>query len=385
MKKTVLRILSYLLVAALAATAAFGISAMNAPEGGKLQELENLIEARFIGDSDPTKMEDAAAAAMVGALGDRWSYYIPAADYAAYQEQMNNSYVGVGITITALDNGNGLRIIQVQQNGPAAEAGIRAEDVLIAVDGVSIAGKTMSEVRNLISGSEGARVRLTVLRDGEQLELTVEHRSIQTVVASGQMLEDGIGLIKIANFDARCADETIAAIQELVGQGASALIFDVRFNPGGYKQELVRVLDYLLPEGELFRSEDYAGRQNIDYSDADCLELPMVVLVNGESYSAAEFFAAALREYEVAQVVGQQTCGKGFFQSTFRLQDGSAVGLSIGKYYTPKGVSLADVGITPDQVVEVSAEQMIQISAGLLKAEDDPQIQAALLALKGAK
>ena len=166
-------------------------------------------------------------------------------------------------------------------------------------------------------------------------------------------------------------------------QGAWGLIFDVRNNPGGYKHELVEVLDYLLPEGPLFRSEDYLGNVTVDESDADCLVMPMAVLVNGDSYSAAEFFAAAMGEYEAAVIVGQQTTGKGYFQQTFRLKDGSAVGLSVGKYSTPNGVNLAGVGITPDRVVDVDEETAFEIYAGLMDPNADPQIKAAIEAMKG--
>ena len=195
--------------------------------------------------------------------------------------------------------------------------------------------------------------------------------------------EDQIGLVTIYNFDTRCEQETIAAIEELLKQDAKALIFDVRNNPGGYKDELVKILDYLLPEGPLFRSEDYQGKVLVDESDAKYLDIPMAVLVNGDSYSAAEFFAAALDEYDAAITVGEQTCGKGYFQSSFKLDDGSAVAISIGKYTTPNGVSLADVGITPEVCVEVDEETAFLIYAGTLDPAEDPQIQAAVTALKG--
>ena len=162
----------------------------------------------------------------------------------------------------------------------------------------------------------------------------------------------GIGLVRIYNFDDRCADESVAAIEALMEQGADRIIFDVRNNGGGYAHEMVELLDYLLPQGDLFRTVDYAGRENVDTSDKACLDIPMAVLVNSESYSAAEFFAAALRDYDAAVIVGEQTSGKGYFQNTFKLNDGSAVALSTGKYFTPKGISLEGVGITPDVEID---------------------------------
>ena len=207
-------------------------------------------------------------------------------------------------------------------------------------------------------------------------------KTVKMPVVKAQLLDDSIGFITIYNFDERCAEETIAAIVDLREQGADALIFDVRNNPGGYKKQLVQVLDYLLPEGPLVRSEDYTGNIYVDQSNAKHLDMPMAVLVNGNSYSAAEFFAAALDEYDAAIVVGEKTTGKGYFQSAYELKDGSAVNLSVGKYTTPNGVTLAGVGITPEVLVEVDEETAYQIYAETIEPADDPQIQAAIKALK---
>lgn len=381
MKKTILRVLSYILVAALASAATFAITSGTDNGYSKLDQLEALIEKCFIGEADLTEVEDAAADAMIAALGDRWSYYIPADEYEAYEEQMKNAYVGVGITIQLREDGY-IDVVQVAQGGGAEEAGVQVGDILTKADGQDVAELGLDETKTVVKGKSGTTVELTVLRGEEELTFTVERRTIQTVVAEGTLLEGNIGYIKISNFDSRCAEETIAAIEEMIEQGATSLLFDVRYNPGGYQKELVKVLDYLLPEGPLFRSEEYTGKVTVDESDAACVDLPMAVLVNGSSYSAAEFFAAALSEYGVAKVVGTQTSGKGYFQRTYKLSDGSAVGLSVGKYTTPKGVSLADVGITPDVVVEVDNETAAKIYGGLLDPMEDPQILAAMELLK---
>lgn len=385
MAKKILRFLSYILVAVAASvvTLIYAPVPEIVPTSSKLDQLADLIDERFIGESDRTAMEDAAAAAMVDSLGDEWSYYIPAAAYQSHVERMNNAYVGVGITITVREDETGVDVLKVNEGGPADEAGMLPGDVIIAVDGMSVAGMDTDTLGTYVKGEENTQVILTVLRDGARLDLTVTRKKVLTPVATWQMLDGGIGLITIANFDDRCFDESKAAIEALLDQGASALIFDVRNNPGGYKHELVNLLDYLLPEGPLFRSEDYKGNVFVDESDKACLEIPMAVLVNDSSYSAAEFFAAALREYEAAVVVGQQTYGKGYFQTTIVLNDGSAVGLSVGKYTTPKGVSLTGVGITPDVEVDVDEETYFEIYAGILDPGEDPQIQAAVDALKG--
>lgn len=346
----------------------------------KLDQLEDLIGEKFIGEVTEKELHDAAADAMVSAMGDRWSYYMTAEEYLSYQEQMANAYVGIGVTVQKDEQG--LKVTQVSAGGGAEAAGILAGDRIIAVDGQNLAGMELDTITPLIKGEEGTTVQLTLLRDDTEKTCTVERKTIKTAVATGTMLEGNIGLVRIVNFDSRCAEETIAAIEALQKQGAQKLIFDVRYNPGGYKTELVKVLDYLLPEGLLFRSEYYDGTVTDDHSNADCLKLPMVVLVNGSSYSAAEFFAAALRDYGWATIVGTQTCGKGYFQQTYTLNDGSAVALSVGKYYTPCGVSLAEVGgLTPDKAVEVTEEEGAAIYAGTLDPMEDPQILAAIAAL----
>lgn len=351
----------------------------------KLDELEQRITTCFIEDVDAEKLEDAAAAAMVTATGDRWSYYIPASEYQTYLEQSRNAYVGVGITIQKAEDGSGFEIVSVTAGEPAEEAGLKAKDVVTAIEGTSCRDMETTDARNLVRGEAGTQVQFTILRDGKEQTVSVERRSIETPVVTYEMMENGYGYIRIENFESKCAKETIAAIDDLVAQGAKGLIFDVRFNPGGYKDELVKVLDHLLPEGVLFQSVDYKGKESQDLSDADCVKIPMAVLVNGDSYSAAEFFAAALQEYDWATVVGQQTYGKGYFQNTFPLSDGSAVALSVGKYFTPQGKSLIGTGITPDVPVEVDEDTYQEIYFGTLDKSEDPQLQAAISVLNSAQ
>ena len=379
--KTLCLILSHVLVVLIAVSATLYVTADFSLGTSKLEQLEELLVGRFVDGADRTELEDAAARAMVAALGDRWSYYIPADEYAAYLDQKKNAYVGIGVTIQATETG--YHIQKVAEGGPAEEAGVLAGDVIIAVDGTSVVGMAVEEGKTLVQGKAGTQVALTVLREGEEMTVTVTRGTVKTPVATAQMLEGNIGLITIANFNSNCASETIAAIKQLQEQGAVALIFDVRNNGGGYAEEMVKVLDYLLPEGELFRTVNYKGEETVDTSDAACIQLPMAVLVNRYSYSAAEFFAVALHEYEWATVVGEQTSGKGYFQVVYQLNDGSAVGVSIGKYFTPSGVSLEGVGITPDIPVEVDGETFNAIYAGTLDPMADPQILAAIGALKG--
>ena len=378
MKKKIWTLISYILVSALSVAITLGLVSWQKGGQSKLDQLEALIDNCYIEEADPVLLTDAAAEAMIAATGDRWSYYIPANEYAAYLENSENAYVGIGITITVAHDGSGLQVMEVNPGSSAEEAGLQVDDVITAIEGQSAADMTTTEARNLVRGKEGTPVELTLWRQGQTRTVSVIRRKVEVQVAAGVLLEDNVGLVTIENFDDRCASESIAAIESLLEQGADKLIFDVRNNPGGYAHELVKMLDYLLPEGELFRTVDYRGKESVDRSDADCLDIPMTVLVNGDSYSAAEFFAAALQEYGAAAVVGEKTTGKGHFQSTFKMKDGSAVALSIGKYYTPKGISLEGVGITPDVVVSVDPDMAADIAYGQLSPEEDPQIQAAL-------
>lgn len=379
MKKFLLPI-SYLLVilATVLGTLVF-IQPQNA-EGYKLLELENLLTEKFVDGAESQQLQDAAAHAMVEALGDRWSYYIPQEQYASYVEDKNNSYVGIGVTIEQAENG--YRVVRLTADGPAQKAGVAVNDVIIAVDGQSVAELSMDEGKELVRGPEGTEVMITVLRAGEELSFTITRRTVKNVVASGVMLPGNIGLVTIANFNTDCHKQTMAAVEALMEQGAQALIFDVRFNGGGYKQELVEILDDLLPVGPLFRSEHYTGKVKVDQSDKKCLEMPMAVLVNDQSISAAEFFAAALWEYDWAVLVGTQTQGKGHYQETYLLSDGSAVGVSTGRYTTPNGVDLEGVGLTPDIPVEVDEETYFAIYAQTLDPMEDPQILAAIAVLQ---
>ena len=350
----------------------------DSPVQAKAAEVQEIIETYFIDDYDEDTLADGAASGMVDATGDEWSYYLSADEVSAYEESMANAYVGVGITITEDAEAGGMRVEEVVSGGPAEEAGIRVGDLLLAVEGEDVLPLGIDGTRNLVRGEEGTRVNMHFSRNGSEYDVSVERRSIETPVVTGELLDGSIGYVKIDNFDERSAAETIAFVKDLIGQGVKALLFDVRFNPGGYADELVKVLDYLLPEGDLFRSVDYAGREEVDTSDASCVEMPMAVLVNEDSYSAAEFFAAALQEYEWATIVGSQTYGKGNFQTAFYLSDGSMVNLSIGKYYTPGGKSLSETGVTPDVVVDLDDEQYALLYYNALEQADDPQFQAAI-------
>lgn len=371
-------LLSLLLTLALA----FGaLWALIGPEGLSMAEAMVLINARFVGDHDIGKAADAAMDGLITGLGDRWSYYVDAKGYENLKNSKDNAYVGIGVTVSYPEGEEGLYVEAVAENGPAAAAGLRPGDTILAVGEVRLAGEDRNRGTELIQGEAGTQVEL-LLRGGggEERTVSVTRGRVEEHPVSYALLADGTGLITIQNFNSRCADEAIAAVDDLREQGAEWLVFDVRNNGGGFLGELTRLLDYLLPEGPIFRSQTKAGRETVVSSDAGCVEMPMAVLVNENTYSAAELFAAELQEWDWGEVVGVQTFGKGFSQQTFPLLNGGAVNLSTAKYFTGQGNCLIGVGLTPDRVVELDEEQAAKLRARILDPAEDPQLQAAIAA-----
>lgn len=362
-------IICFFVTAALLVSA---IAVITGSLGGVLDVLKyahaiGIIEKNYIGDTDLNAAEEAGYRALVSALDDRWSYYMNPEEYEAYKLYSKNVYTGVGITIQKIEETGELRIVSVAEGSPAEKAGIEADDVLLAVDGTSVTGMAVSEVRGLIQERQGREVVLTVRTpEGDVRDVTLRSETIFNDPVSYKMLESGIGYISIKNFEAGCADGVKSAVKKLMEEGAAGLIFDVRNNPGGKVSQLLDILDFLLPEGDIFISVDKNGREKVHTSDADCIELPMATLVNAYSYSAAEFFAAALQEYDRAVVVGEQTTGKGRSQITVALPDGSAIHISNNVYLTPNRVDLSKVGgITPDIAVENEGAEDRQLSAAV--------------------
>lgn len=348
----------------------------------KIEEILALLDQYYVDDYSTEKLGDYLAEAVIDSTGDRWSYYISAEDYDAYLEGNANAYVGIGVTIQLTNEDDpGFTIVSVTHNSPAEAAGLQIDDMIVAVEGENAVEMGMTEAQHRVRGEEGTDITITILRDGKEFDVTITRQVIEVEVVVCELLDDNVGYIKINNFDTHSSRDAIAAIEDLIDRGADRLVFDLRFNPGGMKHELVALLDYLLPEGPLFRSVDYKGKEEVDYSDADCLDIPMAVLINDDSYSAAEFFAAALQEYEAGVIVGTKTCGKANYQQTFRLSDGSAIAISTGHYQTPNGVTLADVGVTPDVIVEVDDETYLDLYYEKVAREDDEQLQAAIAAL----
>lgn len=320
-------------------------------------EIEKIIDDNYIGDADYNELYNAAAAAMVKSIGDKWSYFMNAEEYEAYKLSSSNEYSGIGVSVKVNSSGK-FEVFSVEESSPAANAGIAVGDIITAIDGEDVSDKTLEDVSLLIRSKVNKDFPMTLESGGDTKTVTVACEIIYKNPVSSRLLDGNIGYIKISNFEAGSSENTKKAIEQLLQTGATSFIFDVRNNPGGLLTELVDLLDYILPEGDLFISVDKSGKETVQTSDKVSLKNKMIVLVNGNSYSAAEFFAAALQEYNWATVVGEQTTGKARSQITLELSDGSAVHISTHKYLTPNRVDLAEAGgVTPDIAVAQDDEK----------------------------
>lgn len=393
MKKHTVRISTALMLMLLAVVCTFNITYFTATEyyNHRLDELEELetrysklktvadiVEKHFVAEYDEKDAIETALAGYVAGLGDVWSAYYTAEQTASIEEDESNQYVGIGVTYS-LSAENAYEITAVSAGGPADQAGILPGDRLVSAAGVDVSTLSSSDdLASLVKGEIGTVVTIVVERDGQQLSFEITRNLIVTYSVTSRMLENNVGYIAIADFDSKVDDEFHTHLDALVEQGAKGFVLDVRNNPGGYLNVMVDMLDLLLPSGIVITTVDKAGNEMPLTSDNYMLDMPLVVLTNEYSVSAAEFFAAALQEYDVATVIGTKTSGKGYSQQTFKLNDGSSVHISTTRYYTPKGKSLAETGVTPDVLVELSMEDLSNLLSGKLADKDDEQLQSAL-------
>lgn len=342
----------------------------------KLREIDRIAASRYVGDLDAEAVADYAAVGYVAGLGDQWSSYIPADQYEQYR--MNSEGQGCGIGVAVISTEDSIRVNLVYDDSPAAQAGIEKGDYIVAAAGLTVEADGADAVIDAIRGDEGTEVSVSVRKDGtdEVQELTMQRAVVTQKMAWGQMLDGSVGYIRIENFHDGAAAQFQDTLDGLLADGAQSLVIDVRHNGGGRVKEMSEALDPLLPEGTIMTLRTKDGDETVYSSDADMIDLPIAVLIDDQSISAAEFFAAALQEYDRATLVGTHTTGKGRAQQTFELSDGSAVNLSVEEYFTPNGNSLADVGIAPDIEVTLTEEQ--QADFYFLTPEDDPQLQKAV-------
>ena len=342
----------------------------------KICQIEEMLDTYYVEDYDKELAEELMYTGLVAGVGDPYTYYLSADSLAEQVEKNSGHFVGIGVEIYAGDDGY-IVVSSVTPGGPAEAAGILAEDKITEVDGESITGKTAADVSALVKGEEGTDVTLTIFREstGEVLEKTVTRQDIQVQTVSWRMRDDNIGYISITNFRENTYNQFKEALDTLEAEGMEKLVLDLRNNTGGLVKSAHEIGEELLPEGIMVYTMDKEGNREDTLCDDVYNDVPMVVLVNGNSASAAEILAGAIQDTGRGELIGTTTFGKGLVQRLFTLPDGSGLNVTIQKYYTPNGTSIHGVGITPDYEVELPEEYAQQTN---IPAEADTQLQKAV-------
>ena len=351
-------------------------------EYAKIAEVRGYIDKYYVGEFDEKTINDGALYGMVAMLGDRWSYYLTAEQFASVVNSTNSKIVGIGVNASYDTDRQAVLVLDVYEDSPAEYAKIQPFDRIVSVDGEDVAKIGYDAAIKRITGTVGTAVSLTIEREGASfpINLSITRRELDVQSVKSKILDGNLGYVKISSFDANVDKDVASAIENLKKANVRGIIFDVRNNPGGLLQVMVNTLDPLLPEGIIIKEENKKGEATTHFSDANELNLPMAVLTNEYSISAAEFFAAALQETDKAEIVGEATTGKGLAQSQIQLKDGSGLILSVSKYFTGRGESLEDTGgIKPDIVVELTEEE--EKNFYLLTEAQDRQLQAAITAV----
>ena len=325
-------------------------------------EIKDVVDERFIDPIDRSTLGDSAAAAIISGLGDKWSYYMSPNEYKAYQLSSTNEYSGIGMAILKTEDG-GFEVISVNMDSPAALAGLTAGDVIVSVDGIDLRDKTLDEARKLIRSRLNTKFILGLSKGRKEIEVDCSRVYVSSVLA--RLEKTLAGYVQIKNFEAGTAQDAIDAIEALLNSGATALCIDLRGNPGGLDTEVAAFLDYILPNGRLFIQANKNGKQIVTESDGMCIQMPMCVLINAETYGEAEVCAAALQEFQWGTLIGEPTTGKTRTQETIALSDGSAIRLSTGTYLTGSGVDISSRGgVSPEYIMHNSDPSATGTTAG---------------------
>lgn len=317
-----------------------------------LQLLDTYIRDNYYGEINEADLNDGILRGYVDGLGDPYSRYLSEEEYIDEQSENAGEVIGLGLTL-AEDESGYIRIDNVLENSPASDVGIMAGDAIIRIDGIDVIETGFNNAVETLKGSEGTSVKLTIRRDGIDIDYDFTRRSIVVKSVSGRLIDGYVGYIKIDSFKENTSEQFIEILQRLTSNGARALIFDLRDNSGGLVTALEECLDPLLPEGVIATAEYKDGHtETLVYSDSSELDMPMVVIVNNETASAAELFAAALRDFGKAKLIGEQTHGKGVMQSTTEFESGGAVVLTVAEYRTAKSECYDGIGLSPDYPIQ---------------------------------
>lgn len=334
---------------------------------GKLNAIDSVLESFYFGDVDDETAKDNIYKAYLSSYGDKYTMYYTADEYKALKESTNGKFYGIG-AVCQLSGEGGVLLVDVYDNGAGYQAGLRSGDRVVNVDGRDITDMELSSAVALIKGDKGTSVTLEVIRGTERLTFSVVRDAVEAKTVSYTLLDNNIGYLSISQFEEVTTKQFKAAVEDLQSQGMKGLVIDIRNNPGGLLDTVVGMLKYMLPDGLIVYTEDKQGnRKEYKGQDNDEFNLPLAVIVNGNSASASEIFAGAIQDYGKGTIIGTQTYGKGIVQTVKPLTDGSAIKFTIAKYFTPKGQDIHGKGVTPDMVVEYGTD-----------ADVDTQLDAAI-------
>ena len=345
----------------------------------KLELLESYIRGYYLEDIDEEELKDYLYYGLVAGLGDPYAAYYNEEETQSMLDSSAGSYCGIGAVFSQNMLTGVITVSRVYEGFPSYEAGMLPEDILIKVDGEEVTGQDLTNVVTKIKGEEGTEVTVTMLRGEEELDFTMKRRVIEVPTVEYEMLADHVGYIQITEFDSVTSSQFHEALSDLTEQGMERLVIDLRNNGGGSVDAVCSIADELLPEGPIVFTEYKDGERIERSSDEDCVDVPMAVLMNGNSASASEILAGALQDYDVAEIVGTQSYGKGIVQSIIDLQDGTALKITTAKYYTPNGNNIHGIGITPDVEIDLTEELKTMVD---IPYEEDVQLQKAIEVLQ---
>lgn len=321
--------------------------------GTKVELLTKIIEANYYQDVDRTELTEGLYKGLFDAIGDKYSAYYSADEYDKLMTATSSTFYGIGVVLTKADNGY-VQILSVYDDTPASEVGLMPEDYLVSADGFESVDLSLDEFITHVKGAEGSYVHLKIFRPSlnDYMEFDVVRAQVAIPTVAGEMINDNVGYIRIAEFGSNSKKEFDGELARLQEEGMTKLIIDLRSNPGGMVPTVVSILDEILPEGDVLSTREKNGYSQVYSSDKACLNYPLAVLINGSSASASEIMAGAIRDFEYGTLIGTNTYGKGIVQSIRKLSDGSAYKLTTAEYFTPNGENIHGVGIAPDIELE---------------------------------
>lgn len=344
----------------------------------KMERINDILDDYFMEDVNYEDLENAMLHGYINGLGDPYTTYLDKEEFEIFMENSNGTYFGIGASITADEIDNTVMIVIPFEGSPSYEAGLRPGDKIIKVDGDEVFGNRTNEALSKIKGPKGTEVLLSILKanSGIMEDVLLVRDEIILPTVAHKKLEGNIGYIRLTGFDRVTTDQFNIAYDELLNEGIEGLILDLRNNPGGLLNVVGDITNRLIPEGVITYTENKNGERRYINSDDEEIEIPLVILINGHSASASEVLSGAVQDTGKGVLIGEQSFGKGLVQSLFKIGDGTALKVTIEKYYTPNGICIQGEGLTPDIVVEMDEEAYFNL--GELTREEDKQLVKAI-------